>query len=89
MSVEAIGAIFTGLASVIVALGALLATRGRKTGEDSRLMKFDLEMLQKKYRAAMRHIFSLETAMEGAGKPVPNRPMELDPNWDGQEKAKS
>lgn len=89
MSTEAIGAIFTGLASVIVALGSMLASRGRRSGEDIRLLRADYKLIQKKFRVAMKHIFNLETAMEGAGHTVPVRPEELDPDWDGEEKAKS
>lgn len=89
MSTEAIGAIFTGLASVIVALGSMLASRGRRSSDDIRLLRNDYKLIQKKFRAAMNHIFKLESVMEGKGYSVPGRPVELDPDWDGEEKAKS
>jgi hypothetical protein len=89
MSVEAIGAIFTGIASVIVALGSFIVSRSRRSYEDIRVIKKDFSKLQRRFRAAMRHIFNLEVALEGAGKTIPARPEELDVEWDEEEEKKS
>lgn len=74
MSVELVSAIFTGLTGLLAASAAFLATRSRRIGEDSRSIRRTARMLQKKFLAAMQHIFVLETELAERGIQPPARP---------------
>lgn len=85
ISVELISAFFTGLIGLLTALAALLANRSRRIGEDSRAIKRGARTLQRKFLAAMEHIFTLEQELVDARRPVPPRPeiLEAEDDDDG------
>jgi hypothetical protein len=78
MSVEMISAVFTGLIGLLTALAALLANRSRRVSEDSRTIRKQARELQKKFVAAMGHIFVLETTLASRGVAPPERPKILE-----------
>jgi hypothetical protein len=78
LSVEMISAIFTGLTGLLAGLAAVLATRTRRANEDSRLIRRQARDLQRKYLAAVSHIFVLETELALRGISVPDRPEALE-----------
>jgi hypothetical protein len=85
MSVELISAVFTGLTGLLAAVAAVLAQRSRRTAEDSRAIRRGYRQLQKRFTAALNHIFTLETTLAARGLPVPERPpiLEADEDDDG------
>lgn len=85
MSVEMISAIFTGLTGLLAAVAAVLANRSRRVSEDSRAVRRGARELQRKFLAAIQHIFALETELARRGLPVPARPeiLEKDDDDDG------
>jgi hypothetical protein len=78
MSVEAIGAIFVGLAAVLTALGNVLLSRARRQYEDVRQMRRDMRILQRRFRVAVKHIFDLEVLLSSQGIDTPERPSSID-----------
>jgi len=85
MSVEVISAVFTGLTGLLAGLAAVLATRSRRVSEDSRSVRRGYRELQRKFVAAVAHIFTLETELAQRGLRVPERPeiLEKDEDEDG------
>jgi hypothetical protein len=85
MTVEMISAISTGAIGLMTALAALLANRSRRRSEDTRATRRLYRDLQRKYHAAMGHVFLLEQKLVQARKPVPPRPeiLESDDDDDG------
>lgn len=85
MSVELITALGTGLTSILGALAVLLANRSRRVTEDSRQVRRQARELQRKFVAALSHIFTLETELARRGLTVPSRPdvLERDEDDDG------
>jgi hypothetical protein len=85
MSVELISAVFTGLIGLLSGLGVLLATQRRRSDQDSREVRRGYRELQRKFVAALGHIFALETTLAQRGIPAPERPeiLERDDDVDG------
>jgi hypothetical protein len=85
MSVEMISAVFTGLTGLLAGLAAVLANRSRRVSEDSRAVRRGYRDLQKRFTAALQHIFTLETELAQRGLRVPARPeiLEKDDDDDG------
>lgn len=85
LSVELISAVFTGLTGLLAATAAVLANRSRRVGEDSRAVRRQARLLQKKLLAALQHIFSLEHELAERGITPPARPeiLEMDDDDDG------
>lgn len=82
MSVEMISALFTGLTGLLAALAAVLANRSRRVSEDSRSIRKQARDLQRRYIAAIGHIFALETELARRGLSVPPRPEILESDDD-------
>jgi hypothetical protein len=87
LSVELISAIFTGLTGLLAALAAVLAQRSRRVSEDSRHIRRGYRELQKKFNAALNHIFALENTLAGRGIPIPPRPATLESDDDDEQPA--
>lgn len=71
---QLVNAIFSGLVLLLGAVGTLVATRGRRAAVDRR----EHRKLQRRYIAALRHIFRLETELAELGHQPPARPELLD-----------
>jgi hypothetical protein len=82
LSVELVSAIFTGLTGLLAAVAAVLANRSRRIGEDSRTIRRQARTLQRKFLAALSHIFTLETELAARGLAVPPRPEALEQDAD-------
>lgn len=83
ISPELLGSIFSGLVLVIGALATFTATRSRRVSEDTRTLRKQARDYQKRFLAAMAHIFKLEVDLAERGIPVPPRPAVLeDPDDD-------
>jgi hypothetical protein len=82
VSVEVISAVFTGLTGLLAAVAAVLANRSRRVGEDSRAIKRQYRLLQRKLLAALEHIFALEHELAARGIPRPERPEILEQDDD-------
>ena len=82
ISVEAIGAVFSGLVLVIGALATFTANRSRRVGEDRKALKRQYRNLQRKFLAGVQHIFKLETELAERGIHVPPRPAILEADDD-------
>jgi hypothetical protein len=82
ISPELVGSIFSGLVLLVGALATYTASRSRRVGEDARTLRRDLRTLQKRYVAALKHIFHMETALAHRGLEVPERPAELEADDD-------
>lgn len=78
MSPELLGSIFSGLVLVIGALATYTAARSRRVGEDTRTLRRQARAYQKRFLAAMAHIFRLEVDLAERGIPVPPRPAALE-----------
>lgn len=80
-----ISAVFTGLTGFLAVLAGILANRSRRRGEDGRVVRKLYRELQRKFLAAMEHIFLLEQELVEARRPVPDRPqiLEQDDDDDG------
>lgn len=78
ISPELVGSIFSGLVLLVGALATYTASRSRRVGEDARSLRRDLRILQKRYLAALQHIFRMETTLADRGLDVPARPAELE-----------
>lgn len=80
-----ISAVFTGLTGILAVVAGILANRSRRRGEDSRAIRKLYRDLQRKFLAAMEHIFLLEQELVEARRPVPDRPqiLEQDDDDDG------
>lgn len=85
---NAIGLIFAGITSVLVALGGLLSTRQKKITVDVDDLREQIDecrahnaATQRQVVVAILHIGSLEVAMASALIVLPERPDELDPLW--------
>jgi hypothetical protein len=85
ISVEAIGSIFSGLVLVIGALATYTANRSRRIGEDQRQLRKQYRGLQRKFLAAVAHMFVLETELAERNLPVPARPAILEADDDDDE----
>ncbi len=85
MSVEVISAMFTGLTGLLAAVAAVLAGRSRRVAEDGRFYRRLAREAQKKFQAALAHIYLLEEELIHARRPVPPRPeiLEADEDDDG------
>ena len=85
-----IGAVFTGLATVITGLAAFTAARQRRVVEDQRTLRRQVRVLQKQLVATVEHIFALELLMAQHGLPVPERPQILETSpYDDSDEASS
>ena len=82
ISPELVGSVFSGLVLLVGALATYTASRSRRVGEDARTLRRDLRTLQKKYVAALQHIFRIETVLADRGLDVPARPAELEADDD-------
>jgi hypothetical protein len=69
-----INAVFSGLVLVLGALATLITARGRRAGVQRR----EFRSLQRRYLAALTHVFSLETVIAGLGQVPPARPAAID-----------
>lgn len=78
LSPELVGSIFSGLVLLVGALATYTASRSRRVGEDARTLRRDLRALQKRYVAALAHIFRMETTLANRGLDIPARPAELE-----------
>lgn len=78
MSPELLGSIFSGLVLVIGALATYTAARSRRVGEDTKTLRRQARSYQKRFLAAMAHIFRLEVDLAERGIPVPPRPAALE-----------
>lgn len=85
MSVEVISAMFTGLTGLLAAVAAVLAGRSRRVAEDGRFYRKLAREAERKFQAALRHIYLLEEELIHARRPVPPRPeiLEADEGDDG------
>jgi hypothetical protein len=85
LSVELISAIFTGLTGLLAATAAILAGRSRRVAEDGRFYRRLAREAQRKFQAALTHIYRLEEELIHARRPVPPRPeiLEADEDDDG------
>lgn len=77
-----IGSILTGLTGLLGGLAAIMATRSKRKSEDNRAIKRGARLLQKRFLAAMAHIFELEERLVEARRPVPPRPEILETDDD-------
>jgi hypothetical protein len=82
ISPELVGSVFSGLVLLVGALATYTASRSRRVGEDARSLRRDLRALQKRYVAALQHIFHMETTLADRGLAVPVRPAELEADDD-------
>lgn len=82
ISPELVGSVFSGLVLLVGALATYTASRSRRVGEDARTLRRDLRTLQKRYVAALQHIFRIETVLADRGLDVPARPAELEADDD-------
>jgi hypothetical protein len=82
LSPELIGSVFSGLVLLVGALATYTATRSRRLGEDQRVLRRSFRDLQKKYLAAIAHLFKLETELAERGLEVPARPAALEADDD-------
>jgi hypothetical protein len=76
MSPELVNAAFSGLVLLLGALGGLLTIRGRQAGVRRR----EYRDVQRRFIAALGHIFKLETALAAVGQQPPARPAILEPD---------
>lgn len=85
MSVELVSATFTGLTGLLAAVAAVLASRSRRVAEDGRFYRRLAREAERKFQAALRHIYVLEEELIHARRPVPPRPeiLEADKDDDG------
>lgn len=76
MSVDppTINAVFSGLVLVLGGLATLITARGRRAGVQRR----EFRSLQRRYLAALTHVFALETVIAGLGQIPPARPGVID-----------
>ncbi len=84
ISPELVGSIFSGLVLLVGALATYTASRSRRVGEDARSLRRDLRTLQRRYVAALQHIFHMETVLADRGLRVPERPAELEADDDDE-----
>lgn len=82
MSPELLGSIFSGVVLIIGALATYTAARSRRVGEDSRHLRRAYRTLEKRFLAAVRHIFRLEELLALRGVEPPKRPAELEASDD-------
>lgn len=83
ISPELLGSVFSGLVLVIGALATFTASRSRRVSEDTRTLRKQARSFQRRFLAAMAHIFKLEVELAERGLPVPPRPDSLeDPDDD-------
>lgn len=83
ISVEAIGALFAGLAGSLGALAALVSALSRRSTEDRKFLRRRLRLLERKFLAAMAHMYVLEEDL--SQRPpctVPERPALLEADDD-------
>ena len=69
-----INAVFSGLVLLLGALATLITARGRRAGVQRR----EFRALQRRYLAALTHIFSLESLVAGLGVAPPARPAAIE-----------
>lgn len=74
VSVELIGSVFSGLVLLVGALATFTANRSRRLGEDQRALRRQARSYQRRFLAAMAHIFKLEVELAERGLAVPVRP---------------
>lgn len=74
VSAELIGSVFSGLVLLVGALATYTANRSRRLGEDQRALRKQARSYQRRFLAAMAHIFRLEVELAEKGLPVPARP---------------
>lgn len=82
MSPELVGSIFSGLVLLVGALATYTANRSRRIGEDQRTLRRQFRELQRKYLAAVGHMFSLEVELAERNLRVPKRPAILEADND-------
>jgi len=78
VSPEVINALFQGAVLLLGALGLTAANRGRRQVVTRR----DYRALQRRYLAALSHVFSLESELAARGIRAPDRPAELEDDDD-------
>lgn len=80
-----ISAVFTGLTGLLAVIAGMLANRSRRRTEDSKAVRRMYRDLQRRFLAALDHIFTLEQELVEARRPVPARPeiLEADDDDDG------
>ncbi|MGL5911216.1 MAG: hypothetical protein ACRCZP_14530 [Phycicoccus sp.] len=74
IDVPAVNAIFSGLVLLLGAVAALVTARGRRASVRRR----DYRDLERRFLAALAHIFALETDLAGLGRNPRPRPAALD-----------
>ena len=85
VSVELVTAVGTTLTSLLGGIAVLLANRSRRMSEDTRSLRRAARQLQKRFLAAMDHIYVLEEALIHARRHVPDRPAILEADDDDDE----
>lgn len=78
MSPEVINALFQGAVLLLGGLGLTAAQRGRRQVVTRR----EYRALQRRYLAALAHVFALESELSARGIRSPDRPAELEDDDD-------
>lgn len=89
----AFGLILTGLAAVITAVYTGRSQLNRKRDIDNREELSDARATaaanEQRYRATRSHAVVIEQLLEDAGVPIPPRPPEMHPTWNGRKRDDS
>jgi hypothetical protein len=89
----AFGLILTGLAAVITAIYTGRSQLNRKRDIDNKEEIADARAAaaenEQRYRATRRHAVVCEQLLEDAGIPLPERPPEMHPTWNGRRRDDS
>ncbi len=79
---ELLNSVFSGLVLLVGALATYTASRSRRIGEDQRALRRQFRTLQRKYLAAVGHMFVLEVELAERSIRVPARPAILEADDD-------
>ncbi len=79
--IEVVGAVFTGLTALTVAIGGLLQQRSTRMVAHNQETEKALERQNLRFRSALAYANALEETLAAAGLSPPARPQELHPSW--------
>jgi hypothetical protein len=86
--IEVVGAVFTGLTGVLLAVGGLLQQRSNRKIAHAEETEKALERQNTRMRVALAHVAKLEEELAAKGVNAPERPKELSTSWQPGDEGK-
>lgn len=79
--IDGLAGILAGLSGVIIAIGTVLTQRGKRVELNQKSLVRDLQTRNTQYQVGLRHTARLERLLAANDLEVPERPVELHPDW--------